>query len=96
MISQGILMKQHNERTLLWACRRGMLELDLFLEPFCKHCYATLSAQKQEKFQQLLNCQDPDLNQWFTGISQPEDKGLQELIKEIKDYATATNRINSF
>ncbi|MCV5333976.1 succinate dehydrogenase assembly factor 2, partial [Escherichia coli] len=44
-----------------WACRRGMLELDVVIMPFFEECFDTLSEQEQRDFVSLLECDDPDL-----------------------------------
>ncbi len=54
-----------------WACRRGMLELDLFLLPFFEHHYQDLDEKMQQTFIQLLSCDDPDLFAWLMGKSKP-------------------------
>ncbi len=54
-------------RRLKWACRRGMLELDVLLEPFVDHDYAELNPQQQQAFERLLTCDDPELFAWFMG-----------------------------
>lgn len=52
-------------KRLMWHCRRGMLELDVLLLPFCREEYLTLSAEDQAKFVDLIACEDPDLFGWF-------------------------------
>ncbi len=65
-----------------WACRRGMLELDLFLLPFCERYYAALSMEEQNLFKALLESPDPDLFQWL--MQQAEAPvGYQALIQHI-------------
>ena len=43
-----------------WAARRGMLELDLMLEPFVSARYAQLDETDRYRFQQLMLCEDQD------------------------------------
>lgn len=52
-------------KRLMWHCRRGMLELDVLLLPFCREEYTSLSAEDRVKFVNLLECEDPDLFTWF-------------------------------
>ena len=65
---------------LRWRCRRGMLELDLLLLPFFDEVYRELSAERQQAFILLLEQEDPDLLQWFSRKSEPEDPSLQALV----------------
>lgn len=76
---------------LRWACRRGMLELDLLLRPFLEACFLTLSPAEQGLFRALLNCLDQDLFAWFMEAREPSTPQFLPLIKKIQDYArTAT------
>lgn len=65
-----------------WACRRGMLELDLLLESFFDNCYANLKEEKQQKFVKLLEENDNDLFNWLLQKEQPA-KEHQEIVKDI-------------
>ena len=66
-----------------WAARRGMLELDLVLEPFVTECYAGLDARDRERFQQLMISEDQDLFSWFLGRDQPKDEELAAIVSKI-------------
>ncbi|HAU4912655.1 TPA: succinate dehydrogenase assembly factor 2, partial [Aeromonas hydrophila] len=46
---------------LKWACRRGMLELDVIFMPFFEHEFDGLSEAEQQTFIRLLECEDPEL-----------------------------------
>ncbi|HBC58648.1 MAG TPA: hypothetical protein DCZ03_15925 [Gammaproteobacteria bacterium] len=72
-----------------WACRRGMLELDLFLLPFFENDYQNLDKHKQQTFIQLLSCDDPDLFVWLMGKSPPPQK-YTLIIEDIR--AATQNR----
>jgi len=69
-----------------WAARRGMLELDLVLEPFVTERYAQLSAAERCSFQQLLRCEDQDLYAWFMQRSQPDDQELAGIVEQIHHF----------
>lgn len=71
-----------------WACRRGMLELDLLLQPFCKEMFNGLSERLQQSFQELLTYDDPDLYRWLIGAEAPTHH--QTIIKEIRQHAYRT------
>ena len=67
---------------LRWACRRGMLELDVLLAPFVDH-YPQLDAGQQQDFERLLACDDPELFAWFMGHQQCADPALAALVAKI-------------
>jgi antitoxin CptB len=73
---------------LKWACRRGMLELDVILEPFVSE-YPSLSAEEQQTFERLLSHDDPELFAWFMGHEYCEDRALAALIKRILEHSGA-------
>ena len=72
---------------LRWACRRGMLELDVLLLPFVDQAFDTLTFQQQETFERLLTCDYPDLFAWFMGHQKCTDPDLSEMV------ATVLNRV---
>ncbi len=87
-------MSQHlDAKRLKWACRRGMLELDIFLGNFLEHVYASLSSQQKQCFVDLLTYPDPVLFAWLTGAQQPENPELQAMVTLI--HATTVNRNQS-
>lgn len=68
---------------LRWACRRGMLELDVLLAPFVEEGYDALNEQQRVDFERLLACDDPDLFAWFMGHGESNDTAIQALIELI-------------
>ncbi|WP_438864234.1 succinate dehydrogenase assembly factor 2 [Neptunicella sp.] len=70
---------------LKWACRRGMLELDVLFMPFVEEPFRKLSEQQQEVFERLLTCDDPDLYAWFMGHQSCDDPELAAMVKHILD-----------
>ena len=68
---------------LKWACRRGMLELDVLLLPFVDEAFDSLPFEKQETFERLLTCDDPDLFAWFMGHQECNDPELAEMVSII-------------
>lgn len=70
-----------------WASRRGMLELDLVLEPFVTARYAQLDERDRLRFQQLMSCEDQDLYTWFMRREKPDDKELQAIVSTVLEFA---------
>ena len=70
---------------LVWACRRGMLELDVLFMPFVKEAFNDLDEQQQLVFERLLTCDDPDLYAWFMGHQTCNDPELAAMVKHILD-----------
>ena len=72
-----------NKPRLRWACRRGMLELDVLFMPFVEEAYDDLSDQNKLTFERLLEGQDPELFAWFMGHEICEDQELNAMVQLI-------------
>jgi len=68
-----------------YQCRRGMLELDVFLKPYCDNCFLNLSAANQNLFVELLTEADPDLFNWLMGYGEATQK-YHQVVELIRDY----------
>ena len=74
------------KKRLLWASRRGMLELDLILTSFLEKQYANLSLDDQKFYGKLLLEQDQDLFAWFLQRQDPEDPELLRIVQIIREH----------
>lgn len=70
-----------------WACRRGMLELDVILGKFLASAYASNAPEDKQKFVTLLNYADPLLFSWLLGHEIPEDPAMQSIVQMIRNHA---------
>jgi antitoxin CptB len=68
---------------LRWACRRGMLELDVLLAPFVEEGYDALTFEQKHIFERLLAADDPDLFAWFMGHGRSQDLEVQAMVELI-------------
>lgn len=68
---------------LKWACRRGMLELDVLFMPFVESGFGQLNQSEQLIFERLLTCDDPDLYAWFMGHQKCNDPELSGMVSHI-------------
>lgn len=68
---------------LKWACRRGMLELDVLLLPFVEQAFDELTEHQQITFERLLTCDDPDLFAWFMGHQSCQDPELRAMVELV-------------
>ena len=67
-----------------WACRRGMLELDVIFQPFVEKHYENLSDEDKAIFIRLLECEDPELFAWFMGHEECENQQLAEMVIKVR------------
>lgn len=74
---------QHQSR-LFWACRRGMLELDLILSRFLSTGYDYLTQPERLLFTEFLAHEDTELFIWFFEETAEVPAEFVDLIKKIK------------
>lgn len=77
---------------LRWACRRGMLELDVLLGNFLEEAYLQASAEDQALFVKLLNCNDQELFMWLTGKEAVSQSELAHIVEKIRHHAKVRQR----
>jgi antitoxin CptB len=77
----------HKNR-LMWASRRGMLELDLILQPFVEDHYDRLSEEDKLRFHALLELEDQQLFNWFLKKEKPLQGDMQRIVTIIYDSRT--------
>ncbi len=77
----------NNKAKLKWACRRGMLELDVLLANFLEKSYSQLSDEEKHLFIRLLNCSDPEIFAWLMGHETPVDPDLLKITHIIRRHA---------
>ncbi len=70
---------------LRWACRRGLLELDLLLNSYMDNVYGQLTDSEKRQFITLLDMQDQEMYEMLTGKTSPNDKELADLLERIRD-----------
>jgi len=71
---------------LKWRCRRGMLELDLFLARFVENETGLKQLQGKEKanFYQLLDFPDQELYEILIGKTFAIDQEINHIAKKIQ------------
>jgi antitoxin CptB len=74
-----------SKKRLSWQCRRGMLELELFLKDFLEYDYDQLTDDKKSRFEDLLTVIDPVLFDYLMGTAEPDDEGLKNIVHTIRE-----------
>lgn len=72
---------------LRWACRRGMLELDVLLGNYLEEAYLYVTETDQIHFVKLLDCNDQELFMWLTGKETPEQPEFVDIVGKIRHHA---------
>jgi antitoxin CptB len=71
-------------KRLVWRCRRGLLELDLWLGGFLSACRATLRPDELAAFERLLALPDMQILDWLHAPTRSADADLQALLERIR------------
>jgi len=77
------------QRRIIYQARRGLKELDFYLDPYVKELYLAADAKEQATFANLLTYEDPDLLDYFTNQAKPEDEAVWQLVNQIKSWRHA-------
>ncbi|EKD70221.1 MAG: hypothetical protein ACD_46C00598G0002 [uncultured bacterium] len=77
----------NNLSRLKWACRRGMLELDVLLSNFLAETYPSLTQEDKALFVELLNYSDPEIFAWVMGRETPPEVEMQKITGMIREHA---------
>lgn len=78
-----------HQRRVIYQARRGLKELDFYIDHYVKHYYLVASDSEQQTFERLLGYEDPDLLLYFLGQDSPNDTTIAKLIGKIKAYKHA-------
>lgn len=73
-----------HERKIIYQARRGLKELDYYIDPYVRQHYLLADDKEKATFEQLLAYEDPDLLLFFLGQAVCEDNGVQLLIEKLK------------
>lgn len=68
-----------------WACRRGMLELDILLGNFFDRYYVKLSAAERALFEEILLTNDQQLYNWLMAKESPQDPQWLAMVNWIRE-----------
>lgn len=72
------------QRRIIYQARRGLKELDFYIDPYVKSHYLTATIEEQQAFEALLAYEDPDLLLFFLGQAAPQEVAVMVLIEKIK------------
>ena len=77
------------QRRIIYQARRGLKELDFYIDPYVKELYLVATPTEQLTFAEMLTYEDPDLLDYFTNQNKPEDTAVWELVNKIKTWRHA-------
>jgi antitoxin CptB len=74
---------------MAWRCRRGLLELDLWLGGFWAAHRDTLESCETAALERLLGLSDMEIVDRLQGRSPAGDAGLEALVQRLQHYRAA-------
>ena len=74
------------ERKVIYRARRGLKEIDVYIDPYVKQYYLQADAHEKAMFAELVEQEDPDLLDWFMEVSAPPRPELLDFIHKLKKY----------
>ncbi|MGF1687722.1 succinate dehydrogenase assembly factor 2 [Photobacterium japonica] len=77
------MLSAEDKARVKWACRRGMLELDVIIMPFFEECFEALPVEEQKDFISLLTCDDPDLFKWMMQHGRSDNLAHAAMVDKI-------------
>ena len=83
-------MAKSNKKKLLWRSRRGMLELDLMLQPYIQAHFEGLSAKELAVIEEFLSEPDPQIYAMLLGVLAPTKPEYEPLCQAIANHAEST------
>lgn len=70
-----------------WACRRGILELDIIINKFFKKKFDGLDQKQKKFFCKMLMYDDNYLYQWLICNQIPKNKNIHKIVILIKKFS---------
>ena len=77
------MIEEPHLKRLKWRCRRGIKELDLLLDKCFSNLGPDLCDEELNLLDNILQANDLDLYDWFTGKSKPTDAKLSEFMNKL-------------
>ncbi len=77
-------MEIESRAKIRWACRRGMLELDLMLLPYFDKHFNTLNMRYKQSFTEILRLEDPQLLACLLGEKCPDNDDHRHIFDDIR------------
>ncbi len=71
------------DRKVIYRARRGLKELDYYFDPYVREHFVQADVQEKADFSVLIDQEDPDLLDWFMGVTTPPAE-LVAVINRLK------------
>lgn len=73
------------DRKVIYRARRGLKELDYYFDSYVREHFLHADTQEKADFSTLIDQEDPDLLDWFMGVTAPPAE-LVSIINRIKSF----------
>ncbi len=79
-------LDQQRKRAIFRAHRRGTKESDLVIGGFAKAFVHEMTADQLDRFEALLERNDPDVLGWVIGIRPPPEEFDTDVLRMIQNF----------
>lgn len=82
--------ENRRKRLKFRSWHRGTREMDLLMGSFADRHVMTFTEPQLDQYEELLNCEDPDLYNWITGHENPPEDQKCEVLSLLLTHRFAT------
>lgn len=86
-------LARRRKRLLFRSARRGMRESDFILGGFARRHVDGLSAEQIERFEALLERNDPELMAWISGAQPVPAEWDNDVMRLLKDFKNTLSNL---
>ena len=82
--------ENRRKRLKFRSWHRGTREMDLLMGSFADRYVMTFTENQLDQYEELLNCEDPDLYNWMIGKEKPPQEQECEVLALLLTHRFAT------
>ena len=86
-------LARRRKRVLFRSSRRGMRESDFILGGFARRHVEGMSAEQIERFEALLERNDPELMAWVSGAQPVPAKWDNDVMRLLQDFKNTLSNL---
>ncbi len=86
-------LARRRKRLLFRSTRRGMRESDFILGGFARRHVDGMSAEQLDRFEALLERNDPELMAWITGMTQVPAECDHDVMRLLQDFKNTLSNL---
>lgn len=81
-------LELRRRRLMFRAVRRGTKESDMVIGGFARRHLQDLDPEQLDRFEALLECNDPDILGWVIGLQTPPPEHDNDVLSRLRAFKT--------